>query len=112
MLREHARLEREAVIAGVGPRIELWDRSRFDADLQKTQARYLEISSAMAKLGTQQSLSGGPEERISSGREVGVSPEYLFAVGGALLGGTNRSREVGAPGHPSVFQDPATLPRG
>ena len=52
VLREHARLEREAMIAGVGPRIELWDRSRFDADLLKTQARYLEISSAMAKLGT------------------------------------------------------------
>lgn len=52
VLREHARLEREATIAGVGPRIELWDRSRFDADLLKTQARYLEISSAMAKLGT------------------------------------------------------------
>ena len=26
VLREHARLEREAMIAGVGPRIELWDR--------------------------------------------------------------------------------------
>jgi MraZ protein len=52
VLREHARLEREATIAGVGPRIELWDKARFDADLLKTQARYLEISSAMAKLGT------------------------------------------------------------
>ena len=51
-LREHAKLEREAMIAGVGPRIELWDKARFDADLLKTQARYLEISSAMAKLGT------------------------------------------------------------
>ena len=54
VLREHARLEREAMIAGVGLRVELWDKARFDADLQKTQARYLEISSAMAKLGTQQ----------------------------------------------------------
>jgi len=54
VLREYARLEREAIFAGVGPRIELWDKVRFDANLQKTQARYLEISSAMAKLGTQQ----------------------------------------------------------
>jgi MraZ protein len=54
VLRELARLERQAVIAGVGPRIELWDKARFDADLQKTQARFPEISSAMAKLGKQQ----------------------------------------------------------
>jgi len=54
VLRELARLEREAVIAGVGPRIELWDKARFDADLQKTQARFPEISSAMARLGRQQ----------------------------------------------------------
>ena len=31
-----------------------------------------------------------------------MSPEYLFAESGALLGGTNRSRGAGAPGHPSV----------
>lgn len=52
VLREHAGLERETVIAGVGPRVELWNKDRFDADLLKTQARYHEISSAMAKLGT------------------------------------------------------------
>jgi MraZ protein len=54
VLREDARLEREVMIAGVGPRIELWNKASFDADLQKTRARYLEISSVMAKLGTQQ----------------------------------------------------------
>jgi MraZ protein len=57
VLREHARLEREAVIAGCGQRLEIWDKTRFDADLQKTQARFLEISSAisdMAKLQKQQ----------------------------------------------------------
>jgi MraZ protein len=52
VLREHAHLERETMIAGVGPRVELWDKSRFDAEMTKTQARYDEISSAMAKLGT------------------------------------------------------------
>jgi MraZ protein len=51
VLRELARLERDTLVAGVGPRIELWDKARFDADLQKSQARYPEISSAMAKLG-------------------------------------------------------------
>ena len=51
-LREHAKLEREATIAGVGPRIELWNKARFDAVLTQTQARYDEISSAIAKLGT------------------------------------------------------------
>ncbi len=55
VLREDARLEREVVIAGVGARIEIWNKASFDADLQKTRARYLEISSVMAKLGTQQS---------------------------------------------------------
>ena len=55
VLREHARLEREVTIAGVGSRIELWDKASFDADLQKTRARYLEISSVMAKLGKQPS---------------------------------------------------------
>ena len=52
VLREHARLEREAMIAGVGLRVEIWDKARFNADLQKTQARYLEISSTLGKLGT------------------------------------------------------------
>jgi MraZ protein len=51
VLREHAKLARETMVAGVGPRIELWDKARFDADLMKTQARYHEISSALAKLG-------------------------------------------------------------
>jgi MraZ protein len=53
-LREYAHLEREAVFAGVGQRVELWDKARFDADLQKTQARFFEISSSVAKLGRQQ----------------------------------------------------------
>ncbi len=54
-LREDARLEREVMVAGVGPKIELWNKASFDADLQKTRARYLEISSVMAKLGKQPS---------------------------------------------------------
>jgi MraZ protein len=49
--REHAGLEREVMVAGVGHRVELWDKGRFEAELQKTQVRYFEISSALSKLG-------------------------------------------------------------
>jgi len=49
-LRDHAGLDREVTIAGVGPRIEIWDKARFDADLKKTQARFNEIASTMAGL--------------------------------------------------------------
>lgn len=50
-LREYAALEREVTIAGVGPRIEFWDKARFDQDLAATQDRYHEISSVVASLG-------------------------------------------------------------
>lgn len=50
-LREHAKLERESTIAGVGPHIEIWDKARFDADLARTRARFGEISAQVAKLG-------------------------------------------------------------
>ncbi len=50
-LREHAKLGREATIAGVGPRIEIWDKARFDADLVRTQKRFHEISAEVTKLG-------------------------------------------------------------
>ncbi|MBW2665067.1 MAG: division/cell wall cluster transcriptional repressor MraZ [Deltaproteobacteria bacterium] len=54
-LRDHAGIEREVTIAGVGPRIEFWDKSRFDADLLKTQARFSEISSKMSGLKRKES---------------------------------------------------------
>jgi len=51
-LREHAGLEREVTVAGVGPKIEIWDKPRFEASLTKTQARYSEIAHSVAsKLG-------------------------------------------------------------
>jgi len=43
-LREHAKIEREVTLAGVGPRIEIWDKGRFDEQLSNTQARFDEIS--------------------------------------------------------------------
>ena len=51
-LREHAHFDRELTIAGVGPRIEIWDKSLFDEDLQRTYARFDEISSVVAKSDT------------------------------------------------------------
>jgi MraZ protein len=48
-LREHAGLDKEVTIAGVGPRIEVWDRARFEQSLTRTQARFNEISATVAK---------------------------------------------------------------
>jgi len=50
-LREHAKLEKEVTIAGVGARIEIWDRARFDQELARTQARFREISAEVSKNG-------------------------------------------------------------
>ncbi len=47
-LREHAHLEREVTIAGVGPRIEIWDKALFNQELQRTLAQYDEIASVVA----------------------------------------------------------------
>ena len=52
-LREHAGLEREVTVAGVGPKIELWDKARFERNLTQTNARYVEMARSVAvKLGT------------------------------------------------------------
>ena len=50
-LREHAGLEREVTIAGVGSRIEIWDKARFEEEIQQTRERSHEISSLAAELG-------------------------------------------------------------
>jgi MraZ protein len=52
-LRKHADLTREVIVAGVGPKIELWDQARFEDNLNKTQARFPEMAISVAgKLGT------------------------------------------------------------
>lgn len=51
-LREHAKLEREVTLAGVGPRIEIWDKTRFDEQLARTQERFREISQEVSRNGT------------------------------------------------------------
>jgi MraZ protein len=50
-LREHAGLEREVTIAGVGSRIEIWDKARFEEELQQTREQSHEVSSFAARLG-------------------------------------------------------------
>jgi MraZ protein len=44
-LREHAELEREVVIAGVGEKVEIWNKARFDAEINYTRTNFREISS-------------------------------------------------------------------
>jgi MraZ protein len=48
-LREEAGLEKEVTVAGVGNRIEIWDRARFDQTRTRDRARFNEISAAVAK---------------------------------------------------------------
>ena len=50
-LREHAGLEKEVTIAGVGKRIEIWDKARFDQELQTIRDQGKQVSSVAAELG-------------------------------------------------------------
>ena len=48
-LREHAGLKREVTVAGVGPKIELWDRERFDQNLMQTNACFPDTARSVAE---------------------------------------------------------------
>ena len=51
-LRDHAGLTRDVTVAGVGAKIEIWDRSRFEESLTQSNARYPEMARSVAeKLG-------------------------------------------------------------
>lgn len=50
-LREHAALERDVTIAGVGRRIEIWDRARFDEELANIRRNGPDVSRVAAELG-------------------------------------------------------------
>jgi MraZ protein len=50
-LREHAHLEKDLIIAGVGQRIEIWDKARFEQELVRTRAQFREISTEVSKIG-------------------------------------------------------------
>ncbi len=49
-LREYAKLDREVTIAGVGKRIEIWNKTKFDDDQLNTQAHFQRIASVVAEL--------------------------------------------------------------
>jgi MraZ protein len=49
-LREHAKLGREVTIAGVGARIEIWNKSLFDENQSGTQEDFQRIASVVAGL--------------------------------------------------------------
>ena len=48
-LRDHAHLEREVTIAGVGLTVEIWDEARLHVNLNQTQASFRSIAQVMAK---------------------------------------------------------------
>jgi MraZ protein len=50
LLREYAQLERDVIITGVGERIEIWDKSRFEEDHSQTQNDFQRIAGVMARL--------------------------------------------------------------
>ena len=50
-LREHAKLQRELTIAGVGTRIEIWDKARFEEEMSRMRENAHEISSVAAQAG-------------------------------------------------------------
>jgi MraZ protein len=50
-LREYAELSRDVVVAGVGQRIELWDKARFERELASAKDRGTELARIAADLG-------------------------------------------------------------
>ena len=48
-LREHAGLEREVTLAGVGLSVEVWDSARLQTILDQTQAKFRPILSGVAE---------------------------------------------------------------
>ncbi len=50
-LREHASLSREVTIAGVGRRIEIWDRAGFDEELSHIRESGPDVARVAAELG-------------------------------------------------------------
>jgi MraZ protein len=68
-LREHAKLEREAIFAGMGDYIQVWNPSLYAEDEARTWARSRELRRSLArKMATKVPAPlGGPEESSSSG---------------------------------------------
>ena len=50
-LREHAGFERDITFAGVGARIEIWSKERYEGEIRQTRERSREIATIAAQLG-------------------------------------------------------------
>jgi MraZ protein len=50
-LRSYANLEKEIVIAGMGKSIEIWNKERFEEEINKSSQNIEEFSDYMADLG-------------------------------------------------------------
>jgi MraZ protein len=50
-LRELAGLERDVTFAGVGARVEIWSRGRYEGEIRATRERAHEIATIAAQLG-------------------------------------------------------------
>lgn len=68
-LREHAKLEREVVFAGMGYFVQLWNPSLYAEDEARTWARSRELRRSLAPRMASRGSGrlGGPEEESSSG---------------------------------------------
>jgi MraZ protein len=68
-LREHAKLDREAVLAGMGDYIQIWNPSLYAEDEARTRARSRDLRRALAsRMAPKEPVRlGGPEEDRSSG---------------------------------------------
>ena len=67
-LREHAKLEREAVFAGLGHFIQIWNPSLYEEDEARTWARSRDLRRSLApRMVSRGSRLGGPGEESSSG---------------------------------------------
>ena len=49
-LREHAHLQKDVVLAGVGHTVEIWDASRLQSNLNQTQLNFEAIAEKMADM--------------------------------------------------------------
>lgn len=50
-LRDHARIERDVVIIGVGTRAEIWARAEWEAYSERAAGSYAEVAEQIAGLG-------------------------------------------------------------
>jgi len=50
-LREYAKLEKEIVLAGMGRSIEIWNRERFEKEIENSNQNIEAFSDYMADLG-------------------------------------------------------------